>query len=43
MCGRDRIEIAVKQVISGKRVRTHSGVANPEALDWFHRWAEETV
>ena len=37
----DRIEVAVKQIVSGMDVKTNASVANPEALEWFKRWAEE--
>lgn len=35
-----RIEVAVKQILSGMNVKTNASVANPEALDWFKKWAE---
>jgi acetoacetyl-CoA synthetase len=34
-----RIEVAVKQILSGRVVKTNASVANPEALDWFREWA----
>ncbi|KAL2164280.1 hypothetical protein VTH06DRAFT_3496 [Thermothelomyces fergusii] len=34
-----KIEVAVKQILSGMEVRTNASVANPEALDWFRAWA----
>ncbi|AEO57917.1 hypothetical protein MYCTH_2092688 [Thermothelomyces thermophilus ATCC 42464] len=34
-----KIEVAVKQILSGMEVRTNASVANPEALDWFTEWA----
>ncbi|KAL2141146.1 hypothetical protein VTI28DRAFT_2771 [Corynascus sepedonium] len=34
-----KIEVAVKQILSGMQVRTNASVANPEALDWFREWA----
>ncbi len=34
-----KIEVAVKQILSGMEVRTNASVANPEALDWFREWA----
>ena len=37
---RCRIEVAVKQILSGMDVKTNASVANPEALDWFKSWAE---
>ncbi len=36
-----RIEVAVKQILSGMKVTTNASVANPEALDWFRGWAAE--
>lgn len=36
-----KIEVAVKQILSGMQVRTNASVANPEALDWFREWARE--
>ncbi|KAK2605115.1 hypothetical protein N8I77_007985 [Diaporthe amygdali] len=36
-----KIEVAVKQILSGMEVKTNASVANPEALEWFRRWAEE--
>ncbi|KUI59533.1 Acetoacetyl-CoA synthetase [Cytospora mali] len=35
-----KIEVAVKQILSGMEVRTNASVANPEALEWFRAWAE---
>lgn len=35
----NRIEVAVKQILSGMEVKTNASVANPEALDWFREWA----
>ncbi|KAK4241916.1 acetoacetyl-CoA synthetase [Achaetomium macrosporum] len=34
-----KIEVAVKQILSGMQVKTNASVANPEALDWFREWA----
>lgn len=34
-----RIEVAVKQILSGLNVKTNASVANPEALEWFKHWA----
>ena len=34
-----RIEVAVKQIISGLDVKTNASVANPDALEWFRSWA----
>lgn len=35
-----RIEVAVKQILSGRQVKTNASVANPEALEWFRDWAK---
>ncbi|XP_044717667.1 AMP-binding enzyme domain-containing protein [Hirsutella rhossiliensis] len=35
-----KIEVAVKQILSGMGVQTNASVANPEALDWFRGWAK---
>lgn len=35
-----RIEVAVKQILSGIAVKTNASVANPEALAWFKEWAD---
>lgn len=34
-----RIEVAVKQILSGIKIKTNASVANPEALAWFEAWA----
>ncbi|KAI1099174.1 acetoacetate-CoA ligase [Jackrogersella minutella] len=34
-----KIEVAVKQIISGINIKTNASVANPEALAWFKEWA----
>lgn len=34
-----KIEVAVKQILSGINVKTNASVANPEALEWFKQWA----
>ncbi|KAI0199977.1 hypothetical protein F4808DRAFT_461372 [Astrocystis sublimbata] len=36
-----KIEVAVKQILSGIRVKTNASVANPESLAWFEQWAAE--
>lgn len=36
-----KIEVAVKQIISGVDLETNASVANPEALDWFREWARK--
>ncbi|KAK3938356.1 acetoacetate-CoA ligase [Diplogelasinospora grovesii] len=33
-----KIEVAVKQILSGMQVKTNASVANPEALGWFREW-----
>jgi len=38
-----RIEVAVKQILSGMQIKTNASVANPEALDWFRAWAEQNA
>jgi acetoacetyl-CoA synthetase len=35
-----KIEVAVKQILSGMDVKTNASVANPEALEWFRVWAK---
>lgn len=34
-----KIEVAVKQILSGMAIKTNASVANPEALEWFKEWA----
>ncbi|KAK8113235.1 hypothetical protein PG984_013761 [Apiospora sp. TS-2023a] len=34
-----KIEVAVKQILSGINIKTNASVANPEALEWFKEWA----
>ncbi|RSL56923.1 hypothetical protein CEP53_006659 [Fusarium sp. AF-6] len=34
-----KIEVAVKQILSGLNIKTNASVANPEALEWFKEWA----
>ena len=41
ICGKSRIEVAVKQILSGMNIKTNASVANPEALDWFREWVRE--
>lgn len=36
-----KIEVAVKQILSGLPVRTNASVANPGALEWFRTWSAE--
>ncbi|KAK7967236.1 acetoacetate ligase [Apiospora aurea] len=33
-----KIEVAVKQILSGINIKTNASVANPEALEWFKQW-----
>ncbi|KAK0711322.1 hypothetical protein B0H67DRAFT_284927 [Lasiosphaeris hirsuta] len=35
-----KIEVAVKQILSGMKVKTNASVANPDALEWFRAWAK---
>ncbi|OAA41009.1 acetoacetyl-CoA synthase [Metarhizium rileyi] len=35
-----KIEVAVKQILSGLKIKTNASVANPEALEWFKEWAK---
>ena len=35
-----KIENAVKQIVSGSKIKTSASVANPECLEFFQRWAE---
>ena len=37
----NRIEVLVKQILSGVTFKTNASVANPEALDWFREWAKK--
>lgn len=30
----------MKQILSGLEVKTNASVANPEALEWFKKWAK---
>ncbi|KAJ8122297.1 hypothetical protein ONZ43_g1474 [Nemania bipapillata] len=34
-----KIEVAVKQILSGINIKTNASVANPESLVWFQTWA----
>ncbi|KAI1361604.1 acetoacetate-CoA ligase-like protein [Xylaria arbuscula] len=34
-----KIEVAVKQILSGINIKTNASVANPESLSWFQDWA----
>ncbi|KAK0623319.1 hypothetical protein B0T14DRAFT_494820 [Immersiella caudata] len=38
-----KIEVAVKQILSGMEVKTNASVANPEALDWFRGWTKKAI
>ncbi|QPG93935.1 hypothetical protein C2857_003663 [Epichloe festucae Fl1] len=35
-----KIEVAVKQILSGLNIKTNASVANPESLEWFKTWAK---
>lgn len=35
-----RVEIAVKQILSGLNVKISASVANAECLDWYREWSE---
>ncbi|XWW98064.1 hypothetical protein V2A60_006060 [Cordyceps javanica] len=35
-----KIEVAVKQILSGMNIKTNASVANPESLEWFREWAK---
>jgi acetoacetyl-CoA synthetase len=35
-----KVEIAVKQILSGKDVTPSATVQNPEAMGWFKRYRE---
>lgn len=34
-----RVEIAVKQILCGMKVKIGASVANSECLDWYREWA----
>ncbi|KAA8901583.1 hypothetical protein FN846DRAFT_781109 [Sphaerosporella brunnea] len=36
-----KVEVAVKQILSGWNVEISASVANKEVLEWFRRWGEE--
>ena len=36
-----KIEVAVKQILSGMKVRTTASVANESCLEWYKTWAEQ--
>ncbi|KAK0621341.1 hypothetical protein B0T17DRAFT_285448 [Bombardia bombarda] len=38
-----KIEVAVKQILSGMHIKTNASVANPEALEWFREWAKNNA
>ncbi|KAK0646513.1 hypothetical protein B0T16DRAFT_328003 [Cercophora newfieldiana] len=38
-----KIEVAVKQILSGMEVKTNASVANPEALEWFREWNKKGI
>jgi acetoacetyl-CoA synthetase len=35
-----KVEIAVKQIVSGKAGKVGKSVVNQEVLDWYHEWAK---
>lgn len=37
----NRVEIAVKQILSGMNVKISASVANTECLDWYREWSEQ--
>jgi len=36
-----RVEIAVKQILSGMNVKISASVANAECLNWYREWSEK--
>jgi acetoacetyl-CoA synthetase len=36
-----KVEVAVKQILSGWDVKVSASVANAEILEWFRRWGQE--
>lgn len=36
-----KVEVAVKQILSGWDVKVSASVEDPEVLDWYRKWAEE--
>lgn len=34
-----RVEIAVKQILCGMKVKIGASVANSECLEWYREWA----
>ncbi|RPA95946.1 acetoacetate-CoA ligase [Choiromyces venosus 120613-1] len=36
-----KVEVAVKQIVSGINVKVSASVANVECLEWFRQWARE--
>ncbi|KAI1125187.1 hypothetical protein F5Y10DRAFT_279638 [Nemania abortiva] len=36
-----KIEVAVKQILSGLNIKTNASVANPDSLEWFQKWAAD--
>ena len=36
-----KVEIAVKQILSGINVKTSASVANAECLEWYREWSEK--
>jgi hypothetical protein len=37
----NRVEIAVKQILSGMNIKISASVANAECLDWYREWSEK--
>lgn len=37
----ERIEGAVKQILSGSKVKTSASVANADCLEFYRQWAEK--
>jgi len=35
-----KIEIAVKQIVSGSNIKTNGTVANPESLDLYYKYRD---
>jgi acetoacetyl-CoA synthetase len=35
----DRVEAAVKQILSGMKVKISASVANADCLEWYRGWA----
>jgi hypothetical protein len=35
-----RVEIAVKQILCGMKIKVGASVMNKECLEWYREWAE---